>query len=102
MIERIGSLRPSAICHRRFNVRFLSDASQRNVSPFHSIHNFQRNIRVGQGPMGLLPSADFFQKNMGVHILNGLIYNIFDVYIDDILDLVKRMTHFILFYLYVT
>jgi hypothetical protein len=36
-------------------------------------------------PMGLLPSANFFQKCMGVHILNGLIYNICDVYIDDML-----------------
>jgi hypothetical protein len=35
--------------------------------------------------MGLLPSANFFQKSMGVHILNGLIYNICEVYIDDIL-----------------
>ena len=35
--------------------------------------------------MGLLPSANFFQKIMGVHILNGLIYNICEVYIDDML-----------------
>jgi hypothetical protein len=35
--------------------------------------------------MGLLPSANFFQKSMGVYILNGLIYNICEVYIDDML-----------------
>jgi len=35
--------------------------------------------------MGLLPSANFFQKSMGVHFLNGLIYNICEVYIDDLL-----------------
>ena len=35
--------------------------------------------------MGLLSSANFFQKSMGVHVLNGLIYNIFEVYIDDML-----------------
>jgi hypothetical protein len=35
--------------------------------------------------MGLLPSTIFFQNRMGVHILNGLIYNICEVYIDDML-----------------
>ena len=30
-------------------------------------------------------SANFFQKCMGVHVLNGLIYNICEVYIDDML-----------------
>ena len=40
----------------------------------------------GQGSlMGLLPSAIFSQKSMGVHIVNGLIYNICEVYIDDML-----------------
>jgi len=35
--------------------------------------------------MDLLPSANFFPKSMGVHVLNGLIYNICEVYIDDML-----------------
>ena len=35
--------------------------------------------------MGLLPSANFFQKSMGVHVLHGLIYNICEVYIADML-----------------
>ena len=37
-------------------------------------------------PMGLLPSAIFFQNSMGVHVLNGLVYNICELYIDDMLN----------------
>jgi hypothetical protein len=36
-------------------------------------------------PMGLLISVNFFQKRKGVHVPNGLIYNICEVYIDDML-----------------
>jgi len=35
--------------------------------------------------MGFLPLANFFQKSIGAHVLHGLIYNICDVYIDDML-----------------
>ena len=35
--------------------------------------------------MMILPSANFFQKSMGVHVLHGLIYNICEVHIDDML-----------------
>jgi len=35
--------------------------------------------------MGLLPSANFSQKRMVVYVLNGLIYNICELYIDDML-----------------
>ena len=35
--------------------------------------------------MGLLPSANFFQKSMSVHILNGPLYTTCEVYIDDLL-----------------
>jgi len=35
--------------------------------------------------MGLLPSANFSQKSAGVYVLNGPMYNICEVYIDDML-----------------
>ena len=35
--------------------------------------------------MGLLPSANFFQKSMSVHILSGPLYRTCEVYIDDLL-----------------
>ena len=35
--------------------------------------------------MGLLPSVNFLQKSMGVYVLNGLIYNICEAYVDDML-----------------
>ena len=40
---------------------------------------------MDQVPMGLLTSTNFFLKSMGVHVLNGLIYNICEAYIDDML-----------------
>ena len=36
-------------------------------------------------PMGILPSANFFQKSMSVHILKGPLYTTCEVYIDDLL-----------------
>ena len=33
--------------------------------------------------MGLIPSANFFQKSMDVHALHVFIFNICEVYIDD-------------------
>ena len=35
--------------------------------------------------MGLLPSVNFFQKSKSVHILNGSLYRMCEVYIDDLL-----------------
>ena len=35
--------------------------------------------------MGLLPSANFFQKSMSVHVFNGPLYRTCEVYIDDLL-----------------
>ena len=36
-------------------------------------------------PMGLLPSANLFQKSMSVHILSEPLYRTCEVYIDDLL-----------------
>ena len=35
--------------------------------------------------MGLLPSADIFQKSMSVHMMKGPLYRTCEVYIDDLL-----------------
>ena len=35
--------------------------------------------------MGLLPSVNYFQKSMGVYVLNDLLYKCCEVYIDDML-----------------
>jgi len=36
-------------------------------------------------PMGLLPSANYFQKSMGVYVLHDLLYKCSEVTIDDML-----------------
>jgi hypothetical protein len=45
--------------------------------------------------MGLLPSANYFQKSMGVYVLNDLLYKICEVYIDDMLILGRDDDNFI-------
>ena len=40
---------------------------------------------MGKSTDGAITIANFFQKSMGVHVLHGLIYNICEVYIDDML-----------------
>jgi len=47
--------------------------------------SFREIYEWTQVPMGLLSSANFFQKSMSVHILNGRIYRTCEVYIDDLL-----------------
>ena len=39
--------------------------------------------------MGIKPAAYYFQRIMAQHIFNGLIYEICEVYIDDVLILEK-------------
>ena len=54
--------------------------------PFTAFITFRGIYERTRVPMGLLPSANFFQKSMGVYILHGLIYNICEIYIDDMVE----------------
>ena len=85
MIERIGSLRPSRFAIADLTSGFFQMPLNETCRPFTAFITFRGIYEWTRVPMGLLPSANFFQKSMGVHILNGLIYNICEVYIDDIL-----------------
>ena len=82
MIERIGSLRPARFTIADLTSGFFQmslDLPCRQYTAFITFRGIYEWTRV---PMGLLPSANFFHKNMGVHVLHGLIYNICEVYID--------------------
>ena len=59
-----------------------SDDPCRQYTVFITFRGIYEWTRVS---MGLLLSANFFQKSMGVHVLNGLTYNICEVFINDML-----------------
>ena len=85
MIERIGSQRPARFAIADLTSGFFQmplDEPCRQYTAFITFRGIYEWTRVH---MGLLTSANFFQKSMGVHVLNGLIYNICEVYIDDML-----------------
>ena len=84
-IERIGRIRRA-----RFSIEDLTsgyfqlslDKPGRQYMTFITFRGIYEWTRI---PMEILPSANIFQKTMGVHVLHGLIYNICEIYINDML-----------------
>jgi hypothetical protein len=76
MIERIGSLRPSRFAIADLTSGFFQMPLNETCCPFTAFIIFRGIYEWTRVVMELLPSANFSQKRMGVHILNGLIYNI--------------------------
>jgi transposase InsO family protein len=84
MLERIGSHRP-----RRFAIADLTSGFfQMPLHPACQIYTafitFRGIYEWTRVPMGLLPSANFFQKSMSTYVLHGLLYSQCEVYIDDV------------------
>ena len=85
MIERIGSIRPARFAIANLTLEFFQtslDEPFRQYTTFITFRGIYELIRV---LMGLLPSANFFQNCIGVHVLHDLIYNICEFHIDDML-----------------
>jgi transposase InsO family protein len=85
MLQRIGSLRP-----RRFGTADLTSGFFQ--MPLHEDCRVYTAFITSRGiyewtrvPMGLLPSANFFQKSMSEYVFYGLLYTLCEVYIDDLL-----------------
>ena len=76
MIERIGSLRPSRFAIADLTSGFFQMPLNETCRPFTAFITFRGIYEWTRVLMGLLPFSTFFQKSMGIHILNGLIYNI--------------------------
>ena len=76
MIERIGSLRPSQFAIVDLTSGFFQMPLNETCRPFTAFITFRGIYEWTRVLMGLLPFSTFFQKSMGIHILNGLIYNI--------------------------
>jgi hypothetical protein len=85
MLQRIGSLRPKFFGIADLTSGFfqmpITDGSMQSTA-FITFRGIYEWTRV---PMGLLPSANYFQKMMAEYVLHGLIYIICEVYIDDLL-----------------
>jgi hypothetical protein len=81
MNERIGSLRPSQFAIADLTSVFFQMPLNETCRPFTAFITFRGIYEWTRVPMRLLPSANFTQKNMGVHILYGLIYITFARYI---------------------
>ena len=85
MLTRIGSKKP-----RRFGVADLTQGfyqmplheNSRAPTAFICFRGVYEWTRV---PMGLLPSANFFQKSMSFYVFREPLYQICEVYIDDLL-----------------
>ena len=85
------------ICHSRSNVRFLSDASERNVSPLHSLHHFQRNLRFDQGSDRTPAFRYFFPKKYGsACVKRSHLQHLRIIYFDDMLVFGENDDAFIL------
>ena len=54
-----------------------------------SLLTFMGIFQWNRVSMGIKPAAYYFQRIMALHIFNGLIYEICEVYIDDVLILEK-------------
>jgi len=85
MLTRIGSKKP-----RRFGVADLTQGFYQ--MPLHENSGAPTTFICFRGvyewtrvPMGLLPSANFFQKSMSFYVFCEPLYQICEVYIDDLL-----------------
>ena len=85
MIDRIGALRMKIFGSVDLTSgyhQFPIDVSSAWMTSFITFMGIYQWNRV---PMGIKPAANYFQMTMTQHILEGLIYDICEVYIDDVL-----------------
>ena len=85
MLQRIRSMKPSVFGVADLTQGFYQMPLHKDgwaTAAFISFRGIYKWTRV---QMGLLPSANFFQMSMSVHILNGPLYRTCEVYIDDFL-----------------
>ena len=85
MLQRIENLKPSVFAVAYLTQGFYQMPLHKDSSAATAFISFRGIYEWTRVPMGLLPSANFFQKRMSVHILNGPMYRTFEVYFDDLL-----------------
>ena len=85
MIERIGNIRPARFTIVDLASGFFQMPFDEPCHLYTAFITFRGIYEWTRVPMEILPSANIFQKTIGVHVLHGLIYNICEIYINDML-----------------
>jgi hypothetical protein len=95
MLMRIGHQRPKCFAVADLTSGFFQMPLHETCRKYTAFISFRGIYEWTRVPMGLLPSANYFQKSMGVYVLNDLLYKICEVYIDDMLILGSDDDNFI-------
>ena len=85
MIQRIGSRKPKFFACTDFTKGFWQtevDPKSRHLLAFITPFGLYEPIRV---PMGVATAPSYFQQKMAHEVLGDLLYNVCEIYIDDIL-----------------
>ena len=85
MLQRIGDLRPQVFGVADLTQGFFQMPLHENSRAATAFISFRGIYEWTRVPMGLLPSANFFQKSMTVYIFAAPLYRSVEVYIDDLL-----------------
>ena len=83
MLMRIGHQRPKCFAVADLTSGFFQMPLHETCRKYTAFISFRGIYEWTRVPMGLLPSANYFQKSMSVYVLNDLLYKICEVYIDD-------------------
>jgi hypothetical protein len=95
MLQRIGSIHPTRFGIADLTSGFFQMPLAEHCRSFTAFITFRGIYEWTRVPMGLLPSANFFQKSMSEYVLTGLLYKLCEVYIDDMLIYGRTDTEFI-------
>ena len=95
MLQRIGAQMPAFFAVADLTSGFFQMPLWALCRIFTAFITFRGIFEWTRVPMGLLPSANFFQKSMGTYVLQGLLYKGTEVYIDDMLFFGRTVIEFI-------
>ena len=85
MLTRIGSKKPVFFGSADLTSGYYKMPLAEECHPITAFITFRGIYEWTRVPMGLLPSANYFQRTMTEHVLHGLVYTACEVYIDDLL-----------------
>ena len=85
MLNRIGSKKPTLFCSADLTSGYYQMPLADECHPITAFITFRGIYEWTRVPMGLLPSANYFQRTMAEEVLHGLVYSDCEVYIDDLI-----------------
>ena len=85
MIDRIGALRMTIFGSVDLTSGYHQFPIEVSSSWMTAFITFMGVFQWNRVPMGIKPAANYFQRTMAQHVLEGLLYDLCEVYIDDVL-----------------